>query len=86
MPKTRYVRQAKKECSLDREAASQSRSTSPTISIDRKIHKSPFAVDPSSPMPLTEAQMTAEIKERILRFPTENSWKQKFMIESTESF
>ncbi|CBY09427.1 unnamed protein product [Oikopleura dioica] len=62
MPKTRYVRQAKKECSLDREAASQSRSTSPTISIDRKIHKSPFAVDPSSPMPLTEAQMTAEIK------------------------
>ena len=65
MGKTRHTRQAKKERSPDREAASQSRSTSPTIAIDRKIHKSPFEIDPSSPMPLTEAKMIDEIKERI---------------------
>ena len=69
MGKTRQGRQAKKECSPNREAASHSRSSSPTIAIDRKSHKSPFENDPEAPMPLTEAKMIEEIKEEILRSP-----------------
>ena len=66
MGKTRHGRPAKKE-SQKKEGASKSRSTSPTIAIDRTVHKSVFEVDSSSPMPLTEAKMVDEIKEGIIR-------------------
>ena len=67
MGRTRQARQVKKEGSPNREAASHSRSSSPTIEIDRKTHKSPLEIDPETPMPLTEAKMIEEIKEKIFR-------------------